>query len=81
MWPYIGFTAMDDMKRTGVACESFMLEERKEDYILIMLFIFMMTPRVSKTNIIVIFGDELIKKDILNQTGLGNESLFHDNFT
>ena len=48
MWPYIGFAVMDDMKRTGVVCESFMLEERHESYIFIMQSIFMMAPRVSK---------------------------------
>ena len=80
MWPYIGFAVMDDMKRTGVVCESFMLEERHESYIFIMQSIFMMAPRVSKTDIKVIFGDEFITQDILDQTGLGHASLFHDHF-
>ena len=76
----ISFVVMDDMKRTGVVCESFMLEERKEVYIFIMQSIFMMAPRVSPIDIKVIFGDEFITQDILNQTGLGHASLFHDHF-
>ena len=80
MWPYIGFAVMDDMKRTGVVCESFMLEERHEAYTFIMQSIFMMAPRVSKTDVKVIFGDEFITQDILDQTCLGHASLFHDHF-
>ena len=68
------------MKRTGVVCESFMLEERKEAYIFIMQSIFMMAPRLSRTDVKVIFGDEFITQDILDQTGLGHASLFHDHF-
>ena len=36
MWPYIGFSVMNDMKRIGVVCESSRLEERKKAYIFIM---------------------------------------------
>ena len=39
-----------------------------------------MAPRVSKTDIKVIFGDEFITQDILNRTNLGHASLFHDHF-
>ena len=42
--------------------------------------ILMMEPRVSKTDVKVIFDDEFITQDILDQRGLVHASLFHDHF-
>ena len=57
-----------------------MLEERRETCAFIIQSIFMMAPRLLKIDVNIIFVDEFITQDFLNQTGLGHASLFHDHF-
>ena len=80
MWPYIAIAVMDDMKRTSVVCESFMVEKRHESYVFILQSIFMMAPRVSKHSVKVIFGDEFISQEILSKAGMETTKLFNDHF-
>ena len=80
MWPYIGPTVMNDLKKSVVCCESFVLEERHDAYAFVLSSMFDMAPQFPRENLKVIFGDEFLTEKILEDCGLNHTKLFYDHF-
>ena len=70
LWPYIGPVVMNDLKKTCVICESFMLEERNTAYYFVLKSIFLMAPNHKKHNLKVVYADGFFSKDILIELDL-----------
>ena len=71
---------MNELQKTVVVCEAFILEERIDAYVFILNSLFKMTPTFDKNNLSVIFGDEFITDKILLGTGLHHVKIFNDHY-
>ena len=80
LWPYIGPCVVNELKKTVVICESFILEERTDAYIFVLNSMFEMAPSFNKKELKVICGDQFMTDRILQQTGLEHVKLFYDHY-
>ena len=76
LWPYISVVIVNDLGESHPVCESVMMAEVNQSYTFLIQAALKMCPKVSPTQIKVVFGDEFFSQKLIQTSGLHEAKLF-----
>ena len=77
---YMAPVVLNEIGRSNVVCEGFVITENHDVYTFILESLFQMSSTRSKENVHAIYADEFMPQNILDSIGMKNTRIFYDHF-